>query len=748
MKEKYSSKINNKFVLVEYLGSGANGDVWTTIYKGKLAAIKLFESTSLEVENSLFLEKRELDHPNIAKEYLVGMVDSTHYSVVEFVEGRTLDKIALSDLTSELMIRMTEQILDAIDYLHNNEILHRDIKPTNIILSDENIIKILDFGIAKEFNYNPTSKIKEGSLLYMHPEQIVGKQNVQNDIWALGVTLYQVFTGKMPYEGNNEKELFQNIYSKLPEPPHFINNKIPIQLSEFIFKCIIPDFDLRFKKISEAKEYNIKDDLGIYKSFVTKNKEKVWDTDTFIKEQELALKFGSAAFIIFIVWLILGVGILLYAIIMNYSLLDSAILPFLLVEGILMIIGVLFFLWIGYSSEEYARIFHMVGKEQFLRIISKLRIDYIHDMNLYLQRRLFYEKNEISFSDKEIDEMNIDDLAMIYCSTNDKQILAKIKAFSPSHPVSIFFNEKNRLGNTNGINTLPRNVELTKKRNEFVSSISKEGKEQQIWKAILSVGYLMLPYKLILVNTEVYSESGEMSFFEDYIEFSEEIKGIGNKLHYSKITNIGFNGEIIIVNNSDIILFDFGGENRKIIFEYLVDRIERNLKYLDIDILESFGEIKKEGSIYLNKRKIIFRTYIYTFFHALYVLLLSRDEEKSSLSRLKIVRPSYPYNPEPLLLLLLQHTMPKEEYLNALENKKRKLIIDIENEQVIEKKWKIPFDKIIQIEITYQYITIYFRMSKEEKTIKLITVCDMPDFLYYIPKLSKLMEEKIKLKLE
>ena len=212
--------------IIEQVGSGGAGSVWkgVDLHTGKLVAVKvqlknLFKD---ELIRKKFMEEANqylyLEHPNIVKLRDFIAKDDAYYLVMEYIDGQTLDeyiKKVTGPIPEEVASAMLSEELSAIGYAHEHEILHLDIKPSNIMISADGEVKVLDFGISSKVDEAGKGSIM-GSPMYMSPEQINGKGiDFRSDIYALGVTLHQMLCGQLPYPSNISKDqLFQFIKEK------------------------------------------------------------------------------------------------------------------------------------------------------------------------------------------------------------------------------------------------------------------------------------------------------------------------------------------------------------------------------------------------------------------------------------------------------------------------------------------------------------------------------------------------------
>jgi len=234
-----------------------------------------------------------LDHPNICTLYEIGETDDKElYIALPFYEGYTLDKrIANGPIPHEDVIAITLQISEGLHNAHHNEIVHRDIKPANIIVTKENIVKILDFGVAKITGVNLTSTgVSLGTVAYMSPEQLEGKKvDARTDIWAVGVLLYEMLMGVRPFLGDQAPAIIHAVlYADLPD--FDLPNDIPSTLSDVLKKALTRDKDKRYPSLQEFM-----DDLRKISNNekITPHTGNISQSKTTINEQTTKIQFNE-----------------------------------------------------------------------------------------------------------------------------------------------------------------------------------------------------------------------------------------------------------------------------------------------------------------------------------------------------------------------------------------------------------------------------------------------------------------------
>jgi eukaryotic-like serine/threonine-protein kinase len=206
-----------------------------------------------------------LHHPNITALHTAFRYEGELIMIMEFVEGLTLSaKLSASPMMLGTSLNHTQQVLAGLAYAHERGVIHRDVKPSNIMISNNGQVKLLDFGLAVPLlgpELTRTGTVL-GSLHYMSPEQVLGEQiDARSDVYSVGVTLYQLITGRVPFDGASEYSIANGHLNSEPINPIKINSELPVRLSEIVLKSLAKSPADRYQT---AKEFL--DALGTLRS--------------------------------------------------------------------------------------------------------------------------------------------------------------------------------------------------------------------------------------------------------------------------------------------------------------------------------------------------------------------------------------------------------------------------------------------------------------------------------------------------
>jgi serine/threonine protein kinase len=213
---------------------------------------------------------KKMDHPGVMK-VLPDEDRSREYMVMEWVDGRLLRKIIAENgkLPLERAVRIALAICDALDYIHSHGVVHRDLKPENIMVDDQDRIKLIDFGIAGQAGARRLTFAKLSQVMgtpdYISPEQVKGKRgDARSDIYALGVMLYEMLTGKVPFQGPNPFAIMNDRLLNNPIPPRELNPEISPELQEIIYRAIEREPKNRYASAREfARDLEHPEKVGV-----------------------------------------------------------------------------------------------------------------------------------------------------------------------------------------------------------------------------------------------------------------------------------------------------------------------------------------------------------------------------------------------------------------------------------------------------------------------------------------------------
>jgi len=257
-----------RYEIVSELGRGAMGMVYQAHDPqiNRMVALKVLREDRLTTEDYVqrFLKEAtaigRLSHPGIVTVYDIGQDHGTIYIAMEFLEGQSMDQLVKAgNLSLTDIVDIGIQIAQALHYAHTRGIIHRDIKPPNIICTPENILKVTDFGIAHIDDPDGQQMTRAGEILgtpvYMAPEQVMGQTvDGRSDLYSLGVILYELTTGHRPFKGENLTAVFRAITQDDPVPPDQLNPDIPPALSKLILKAMARKPEDRFRSGQEMSE--------------------------------------------------------------------------------------------------------------------------------------------------------------------------------------------------------------------------------------------------------------------------------------------------------------------------------------------------------------------------------------------------------------------------------------------------------------------------------------------------------------
>lgn len=264
MDKNIGKKLDGRYEITELIGVGGMADVYKGIdvIDNKPVAIKILKKEFAENEEFLRRFRNEskaiavLSHPNIVKIYDVGFSEKIQYIVMEYIDGITLKEYIEEEqvLTWKDTVHFLIQILRALQHAHDKGIVHRDIKPQNIMMFTDGTIKVMDFGIAKFARDNGKTATDQaiGSVHYISPEQASGDvTDEKSDIYSVGAMMYEMLTGKKPFDSDNPVSIAVMHMHDTPERPKAVNPEIPDGLEEILLKAMEKNPDNRYQSTTD-----------------------------------------------------------------------------------------------------------------------------------------------------------------------------------------------------------------------------------------------------------------------------------------------------------------------------------------------------------------------------------------------------------------------------------------------------------------------------------------------------------------
>jgi serine/threonine-protein kinase len=246
-----------KYRIIAPLGSGGFGSVYLAqdTWIDKKVAIKVPHRQGLDF-GDLLREPRLLasvSHPNIVAITTAEKQDNVFFIVMEYVPGETLENIITlkGALDVSRALDFTCQICNAVDHAHRQGVLHRDLRPANVLVGEHDMIKVADFGTSRFLEIAAHGTTVIGSPPYMAPEQFHGKAVFASDIYSLGVTMYQMLTGSLPYDTPSPADIGKLMSGELVSSPRLLNPAIPKAISDIILRAMAPEVTDRYQRASD-----------------------------------------------------------------------------------------------------------------------------------------------------------------------------------------------------------------------------------------------------------------------------------------------------------------------------------------------------------------------------------------------------------------------------------------------------------------------------------------------------------------
>ena len=253
----FRGQLVGKYKILQPIGSGGFGTVYLAedTWINKKVALKVPHKQSLDF-GELLREPRllaSLNHPNIVTILTAERQENVFFIVMEFVPGETLEMVIARDGALDIAraVDYTCQICNAVDHAHRHGVLHRDLRPSNVLVAERGMLKVADFGTSRFLEIAAHGTTVIGSPPYMAPEQFQGKAVFASDIYSLGVTMYQMLTGVLPYDTPSPADLVRLMSGELRTAPRLKNPKVPKAINDIVLKAMAPEIHARYQRAAE-----------------------------------------------------------------------------------------------------------------------------------------------------------------------------------------------------------------------------------------------------------------------------------------------------------------------------------------------------------------------------------------------------------------------------------------------------------------------------------------------------------------
>ena len=253
----FRGQIIGKYKILSTIGSGGFGTVYLAedTWIDKKVALKVPHKQGVDF-GELLREPRllaTLNHPNVVTILTAERQENVFFIVMEFVPGETLEALITREGALDVLraLDYTCQISNAVDHAHRHGVLHRDLRPSNVIVAESGMVKVADFGTSRFLEIAAHGTTVIGSPPYMAPEQFRGKAVFASDIYSLGVTMYQMLTGVLPYDTPSPADLDRLMKGELHVAPRLKNPRIPKSINDIVVKAMAPDIQSRYKRAGD-----------------------------------------------------------------------------------------------------------------------------------------------------------------------------------------------------------------------------------------------------------------------------------------------------------------------------------------------------------------------------------------------------------------------------------------------------------------------------------------------------------------
>jgi serine/threonine-protein kinase len=246
----FRGQIIGKYKILSTIGSGGFGTVYLAedTWIDKKVALKVPHKQSVD-----FGELASLNHPNIVTILTAEKQENVFFIVMEFVPGETLETVIARDGALDLTRALDYicQIGNAVDHAHRHGVLHRDLRPSNVLVAESGMLKVADFGTSRFLEIAAHGTTVIGSPPYMAPEQFHGKAVFASDIYSLGVTMYQMLTGVLPYDTPSPADMDRLMTGELVTDPRRKNPRIPKSINDIVMKAMAPEIPARYQRAGD-----------------------------------------------------------------------------------------------------------------------------------------------------------------------------------------------------------------------------------------------------------------------------------------------------------------------------------------------------------------------------------------------------------------------------------------------------------------------------------------------------------------